>query len=213
MSPPPPTGTTIASSFGRGREQLERDRALARDDQRIVERGHEPRAGSSGDRLRVRERGRVVVAFELDPRAVMRGVRDLRERCVGRHHDRRRDAEQSRVIRDALRVVPGRGRDHAERAGFGRQVREEVAGAALLERAGELLVLELHPEIGARDLRQRLRVQCRRRRPPSPGSCRPRPRRRRSSRSAAVRSVIASSGRFAPRARARRRCRRARGCP
>ena len=66
MSPPPPTGTTIASSFGRGREHLERDRALARDDQRIVEGRHEPRAGLRGELLRVRERGRVVVTFEHD---------------------------------------------------------------------------------------------------------------------------------------------------
>ena len=47
-------------------EELEADGALARDDERVVERGDERRAGLVRDALRARERARVVGALEHD---------------------------------------------------------------------------------------------------------------------------------------------------
>ncbi len=143
-------------------EELESDGSLAGDDPRVVERGHQRRTGLLGDRLRVPERRVVVVALELDVRAVVRGVRHLRERRVGRHHDRRRDVEQLGVVGDALRVVPGRRGDHAVGPRFDVEVHEEVARPALLEGARELQVLPLDPDVGAGDLRERPRVRRRR---------------------------------------------------
>ena len=67
------------------------------------------------------------------------------------------DPEAAGVVGDALRVVAGRSRDDAVRLLFGRQVREEVAGPPFLERAGELKVLELQPDPGAGERRERLR--------------------------------------------------------
>ena len=88
----------------------------------------------------------------------------------------------ARVVRDALRVVARRGGDHAARPRrSGARCARKLRGAALLERARELQVLELQPELGARDLGERAggrrRGLGRRRR----GSSRRRPRCRRAS--------------------------------
>ena len=60
------------------------------------------------------------------------------------------------MVGDALGVVAGRRGDDALRPLGRGELRQEVAGAALLERAGELEVLELQPHVGAGDGRERL---------------------------------------------------------
>ena len=109
-----------------------------------------------GERLGERRAG------EHHLRAERLGAGDLRERRVRGHHDRRRDAEQPRVVRDALRVVAGRRRDHAVRPLLGVEPEQEVARAPLLERRGVLEVLELQRELGAGDVGERagLRARC-----------------------------------------------------
>ena len=106
---------------------------------------------------RGRERAREVVASEDDLRFVHLRPGDLRERGVGRHDDRGRDCETVGVVREPLGMVAGRRRDHAGRARCSGEREQEVEGAALLERRGELEVLELQPHPRTGDLRQRLR--------------------------------------------------------
>jgi len=60
-------------------EELEADRALARDHERVVERGNESRAGLVREPECALERARVVGSFEYHLRAVQRGVRHLGE--------------------------------------------------------------------------------------------------------------------------------------
>ena len=79
----------------------------------------------------------------------------LHLRSPDRHHDRRGDAEQGRVVGDRLRVVARRHRNDATCALLGREAEELVAGAAVLERGGELEVLELHVDVGTGDRGQR----------------------------------------------------------
>ncbi|CFO07951.1 Uncharacterised protein [Bordetella pertussis] len=79
-----------------------------------------------------------------------------------RHDDHRRHAHALRVVRHALGMVAGRHGDHAGGAlGLG-QVEHPVEGAALLERGGELQVLELQPDFGAEDIGQRAGMRERR---------------------------------------------------
>ena len=63
-----------------------------------------------------------------------------------------------RVVRDALRVVAGRRRDDAAPALLGREQQQRVARAALLEAAGALQVVELAVDVRAGELRQRDRL-------------------------------------------------------
>ena len=72
MSPPPPIGTTTSSRSGHCSSSSSADRALARDDARVVERVHEDQVlrGLDAQGLRV---GLVVVgAVEHHARAVAR---------------------------------------------------------------------------------------------------------------------------------------------
>ncbi len=62
------------------------------------------------------------------------------------------------MVRDTLRVVAGRRRDDAAAAGGPGEAREEGAGTAFFERTCELQVLELQPDLGAGELRQRARA-------------------------------------------------------
>ena len=64
--------------------------------------------------------------------------------------------------RDGKTVVAGAGGDDARAPRVGAQLEQEVGGAALLERARHLEVLELHEAARARQLRERLRVRARR---------------------------------------------------
>ena len=96
------------------------------------------------------------------PRAEDLGALHLHERGVGRHHDRGLDAEAGRVAGDGLGVVARRHRDDARSGARPRSAKQLVQRAALLERRGELEVLELHDDAGAEHLRQRVRPGARR---------------------------------------------------
>jgi hypothetical protein len=66
------------------------------------------------------------------------------------------------VVRDRLRVIAGAHRDHAAAALVGGQRQELVQGAALLERGGELQVLELEEDARAGEPRQGAALDARR---------------------------------------------------
>jgi hypothetical protein len=74
-----------------------------------------------------------VGAVQHDVGAELAAVGDLDQCREHRHHDRRGYAEQLRVVRDPLRVVAGRRRDHAAPALLGRELQQRVARAAFLE--------------------------------------------------------------------------------
>ncbi len=136
-------------------EDLEGDRALARDHVRIVERVDEREPFALRELARVRARLGQVRAMEHDGRAELATVRDLDQRGEFRHHDGDGNAEQPAVVGDALRVVAGGGRDHAALALLGREEQQRVARAALLEAAGALQVVELAVDLRAGEMRQR----------------------------------------------------------
>ena len=112
---------------GNGVEDLQADGALARDDlrrRRTRARSVAPLSAAASSRRR--ERAGEVGAGEHHLGLVDLGARDLRERRVGGHHDRRRDPEPVRVVGEALRVVAGRRGDDARGP---RRVRERRAGS------------------------------------------------------------------------------------
>ena len=137
------------------RQHLERDRALAGDDGEVVERMDDGEAALLGE-LQAGD-ARVVegVAVEHDLGAEAARVLDLHARGEARHDDRRRDAQPLGVVRDRLGVVAGRDGEHALGALGGGELGHLVERAALLERGGELQVLELEEDLAAADLRQR----------------------------------------------------------
>src|SRR5436190_20477982 len=79
------------------------------------------------------------------PYASVRSIFDKR-RALG-HHDRRRDAEPLGVIRDPLRMVTGRHRNHASTARARIQRQQLGERAALLERAGAMQGLKLQMDL------------------------------------------------------------------
>ena len=142
---------------GRRLQHLQGERALARDHGRVVERMDEGQAVALGDLPGMAGRILDALALEHHPGTEAPRVLDLHERRVARHDDGRRDAQAPRVVGDALRMIAGGHGDHARGRLLGRQLRQAVQGAALLERGGVLQVLELEPDLGAGDLRQRAR--------------------------------------------------------
>ena len=92
------------------------------------------------------------VAFEQHTGAECTGVLDLVERRGHRHHDRDRNAKAAAMIGDALGMIASRSGDHAGFFLLIRQASQLVERAALFERAGELKILELHPDFGAGNL-------------------------------------------------------------
>ena len=139
-------------------EELEADRPLAGDDEVVVEGVDEHLVLGGLDLLRAVERFVEVRAVEDDAGAVAPGAGDLHQRRGLRHHDGGVNAEPLRVIGDRLRVVPGARANDAAAALFAGERHELIAGAALLEGARHLQVLELEPELAARRARERLAV-------------------------------------------------------
>ena len=92
MSPPPPIGTSTTCEVGHLLEQLERDRALARDHGLVVEGVDGDQAALLLDLERVGVGLVEVVAVEDDLGAVLARVGDLDQRRAPRHHDGGRDA-------------------------------------------------------------------------------------------------------------------------
>ena len=147
--------TTSVSIVGLLREHLERDRALAGDHREVVVRMDDGEAALLGELQAGDARVLEGVALEHDLGAEAARVLDLDARGEARHDDRRRDPHPLGVVGDRLRVVAGRDREHALGALGRRQLRHLVERAALLERGGELQVLELEEDVAAADRRQR----------------------------------------------------------
>ncbi len=162
ISPPPPIGTTSVSSCGHVLEHLERDRALAGHDQRVVVRRNVEQPALGLDDMGVGDGVVEAFAVEDDRRAVALGLAHLHVGGEARHDDGRRDAEPPGVIGETLRVVAGARGDHAARALGGVEAEQLVERAAFLVGGGELEVLELQPDLGPGHLRQRPAVQARR---------------------------------------------------
>ena len=186
------------------REQLEPDRALARDDVRVVERGNERRAGLVRDAFRLRERARVAdpssttcapwcAVFETFVNGVSAGITIV----AGMPRRRAWYATPCAWLPADAATTP-------RRVGASGELREEVAGAALLERTGELEVLELQPDLGAGDGGQRVRAGGGGLADRAPDRRRPRPGRRRASRAGLIGASSRSPGR-GPAGRALRR--------
>ena len=110
--PPPPQGTSTASTSGRSSSQLEPDRAVARHHEvvlhRMDEEPVEPVEARLDDRLPP-----ALVRHLDDLAAEPRDRVELRLRRVLGDDDRRRDAELARGPRDALRHVAGARGDDA----------------------------------------------------------------------------------------------------
>ena len=130
-------------------EQFLRRGALAGDHVGVIVRRNQGHAALFGkaapDRLAVL----AVTVVDHDIAAVAARRCDLRCRCVVRHHDRRRHAEQARRQRDRLRMVAGRERDDAGFALAPVEARQRIEGAAELEGAHALEVLALEEDLGA----------------------------------------------------------------
>jgi hypothetical protein len=140
---------------GRLLENLEPHRALAGDDVGVVERVDEREPVAGGDLAGMHARFRQVGAVQHDVRAELPAVGDLDQRREYRHDDGRRNAEQLRVIGDALGVIAGRCGNDAALPRVGRELQQRVARAAFLETAGALQVIELAINVRAGELRKR----------------------------------------------------------
>ena len=159
IMPPPPTGATQRVDLGRVLQHFQRNRALARDDARIVVGMDEDELPGVGQAMRLGGRLGQRVAVQDDARAVPARVLDLGVGREGRHDDGGRDAEPAGVIGHALGVVAGRHGDDAALLLLVGELQQRVQRPALLERGRELQVLELHPDIGLGDARERLAAQ------------------------------------------------------
>jgi biosynthetic threonine ammonia-lyase long form len=128
------------------------------DTRSIVEGMHEHQVALAHDGLRVVVGTVVVVAVQhhLAAEVADRGHLDAGRGL--RHHDHRRDAAALGRQRHALRVVAGRGADHAAPGrGLG-QVRDLVVRAAQLEREHRLQVLALEHHAVFQALREARRM-------------------------------------------------------
>src|SRR5690606_9068292 len=90
--------------------------------------------------------------------AVGAGAVHLHEGGALGHDDGHGHAQTAAVIGQGLGVVAGRGGDDAALLLVRGQLQQPVQGAALLEAAGEVQIVELDPDLGAGQLRQAARV-------------------------------------------------------
>lgn len=131
------------------------DRALARDDVLVVEGVDEHRARRALDLSRAAIAVVVIVAVELDGRAVAFRRDYLRDgRGLG-HADGRLYAHGVRGVRAALSVVARAGRHDGFQLALGMQLGDLVVRAAHLERTGLLQVFALQIELTARQFGKR----------------------------------------------------------
>ncbi len=140
------------------REHLQRNGALPGNHFLVIVGMHQDEAAGSGELQGVGFR--IVENFPVQDHlgAVTARVDDLHTGGVARHHDHRGDTEAPGVIGHALGVVARGGGDHACTPLLGRERQQLVQRAALLERGGELVILELQVGLGAGDLGQRARM-------------------------------------------------------
>src|SRR5437867_1161479 len=143
-------------------QQLEADGALAGDDARVVERMDEDEIALGLDLLGAGKGLVVVFAVEDHLGALPPRGHHLAEGRPFGHDDDGRDAQPGGVPGHGQRVVAGAGGHDAPAALCRRELEQEVGGAALLEGARHLKVLELDEDARAGQSRQRLRVGARR---------------------------------------------------
>ena len=158
ISPPPPTATTSVSRSGTRVQHLQRHRALAGDDRLVVVGVDEGQAFAARPAASAWARAASSVSPCSTTSAPKPRVRSTFTPGVKRGITiSAAQAQALRVVGHALGVVAGRHGDHAARAAPRDEVDQLVAGAALLERGGELQVLELEEDLRADDLGQRAR--------------------------------------------------------
>ena len=133
--------------IGRVLQHFQRNGALAGDDVRIVVRMHPDQIALGGDRLGPCLRFHKRLAVQHDHRAQRLGGFDFHERRRLRHDDGRRYGKAAGVIGDRLGVVAGGHCDDAAAALFGAERGKLDAGAALLERVGDLQILVLDEDL------------------------------------------------------------------
>ena len=106
--------------------------------------------------------GRIeVLAVQQNLGAEVARVHHFHVRRETRHDDHRRHAKTLRMIGNALRMISGRYRNHATLARGGIQRQQPVESTPLLERGGELLVLELQVQLRPGNIGKRTREQAR----------------------------------------------------
>ena len=152
-SPPPLQQATTSSSVRPSSRRLFRDlesgRALARDDVRVVEGRHQ-----HGAALRRELRGDLLAALAHpvvldDFGAQVARVPQLDRGRVGRHHDRRRDAERRAAAATPWAWLPDENATTPAVRSRRVQLHEPVPRAAELERSGVLQRLELEQDAAA----------------------------------------------------------------
>ena len=149
---PPPIGHDDRVDVGPVLDDLERLGADARDQERLVAGVDVAIAVLGGEGLAVLA-GRVEVLPVHDQLGAERPHRGElhRVRVLG-HADARCDAVEARGIGDRLAVVSCRRRDQPARPLVLGELGDEVDPAAHLEGADRLVVLVLHPDLGADQL-------------------------------------------------------------
>ena len=144
------------------RQELEGHGTLARDDREIVIGVNEDMALCLHERMGVIGGLAQIRTLEHHLGTQPARLLGLGEGGSNRHHDDGPNAEPAGVVGDPLRVIAGRDRDDAARALGIREREQLVEGTPVLEGAGILPVLELEDDLGAGDLAEAARRQCRR---------------------------------------------------
>ena len=127
---------------------------MPRDDVLVVVGVHENEILAFGEMLRMLSGFRQMLSVQNHPGTEQLRLLHFVERRIDRHDDRCRYAESCGVMRDALRVIPGRHGDDTAAALLGIEARELYERATLLEGRRELLVLELQVHLGSGHGRQ-----------------------------------------------------------
>ena len=155
-------GDDEAVQLRRGFQHFQRNGALPGHHQRIVERVNEHQSFFLRHLLGQGGRFLQLLAVQDDARAVACGLLHLHCRRAAGHDDGGRNAETGGVVGHALRMVACGHRNDAALALLFGQVEQAVQRAALLERGGELEVLELEPDVRAEDLAEGAALEARR---------------------------------------------------
>ena len=135
-------------------QHFQSDRALAGHDIRIVIGMDKNKLLLLSQRQRVGTSFVQRVAMQNDLGAETARALHFDARREAWHHNHGAQAQALRVVSHTLRMVAGAHGDDAALAFFRAELRQFVAGAALLEGGGELQVLEFQEYLGPGDVRQ-----------------------------------------------------------
>jgi hypothetical protein len=143
-------------------EEFQPDGALPGDDGVVIEGMHKGEVLGLAAAQGLFESFVVVRAVQNHIGAITARRRDLDQRRGQRHANLGADAKLAGVVGHALRVISGRGRDHALGAFFGAEREQLVQRAALFESAGPLQVVELQIDLVGGGFGKRRRKRARR---------------------------------------------------